>query len=75
MGIANELSSDVAAAVLARRPDTARAEAKELVEIVRDFHSAMRDRVCEERERRVAQLPRTEAPPPRANGQTASGNR
>lgn len=70
MGIANELSSDVAAAVLARRPG----ETKELVEIVRDFHSAMRDLVGEERRRRLSQLPPAE-PPNRASGQTASGGR
>ena len=56
MCIANELSSEVAAAVFERRPEAARAETKELVEIVRDFHSAMRDLVTEERRHRVAQL-------------------
>ena len=69
MGIDNELSSDVAAAVLARRPG----ETKELVEIVRDFHSAMRDLVCEERRHRVSQLPSTESSP-QASGHAASGN-
>lgn len=68
MGIANELSSDVAAAVLARRPG----ETKELVEIVRDFHSAMRDLVGEERRRRLSQLPEAESPQ-QAGGQAASG--
>ena len=72
MGIANELSSDVAAAVLARRPDAARAETKELVEIVRDFHSAMQDLVGEERRRRLSQLPPAE-PSHGAGGQAASG--
>lgn len=70
MGIANELSSDVAAAVLARRPDAA--ETKELVELVRDFHSAMRDLVGEERRRRLSQLPPAE-PSHRGSGQAASG--
>lgn len=69
MGIANELSSDVAAAVLARRPG----ETKELVEIVRDFHSTMRDLVGEERRRRLSQLPPTDSSP-QANGQAASGS-
>ena len=69
MGIANELSSDVAAAVLASRPG----ETKELVEIVRDFHSAMRDLMGEERRRRLSQLPPAE-PTNRASGQTASGS-
>jgi hypothetical protein len=72
MGIANELSSDVATAVLARRPDAARAETEELVEIVRDFHSAMRDLVGEERRRRLSQLPPAE-PSQSAGGQAASG--
>jgi hypothetical protein len=71
MGIANELSSDVAAAVLARRPDAA--ETKELVEIVRDFHSTMRGLVGEERRRRLSQLPPAE-PSPSAGSQTASGS-
>ena len=61
MGIANELSSEVAAAVFARRPETARAETEELVELVRDFHSAVRDLVSEERRRRVSQLPSAES--------------
>ena len=73
MGIANELSSDVAAAVLARRPDAAQAETKELVEIVRDFHSAMRDLVDEERRRRLSQLPPAESSNS-AGGQAASGS-
>ncbi len=73
MGIANELSSEVAAAVFTRKSDTARAETKELVEIVRDFHSEMRDLVSEERRRRVLQLPGAESAP-QASGQAASGS-
>ena len=69
MGIANELSGEVAAAVLARRPDAARAEAKELIEIVRDFHSAMRDLESEERSRRASQLLAAES-----STRAASGN-
>lgn len=68
MCIANELSSEVAAAVFERRPGTARAEAKELVEIVRDFHSAMRDLVSDERRRRVAQLPAADSASQAASG-------
>ncbi len=41
MGIANELSSDVAAALLARKDQQSQAETNDLIEIVRDFHSAM----------------------------------
>ncbi len=66
MGIANELSSEVAAAVFERRPETARAETQELVEIVRDFHSAMRDLVSEERRHRVAQLSAADSTAPQA---------
>ena len=68
MGLANELSSEVAAAVFERRPETARAETQELVEIVRDFHSAMRDLVSEERRRRVAQLTEADSAPRAASG-------
>lgn len=68
MGIANELSSEVAAAVFARRPETARGETKELVEILRDFHSTMRDLVSDERRRRVAQLPAADSAPQAASG-------
>jgi hypothetical protein len=73
MGIANELSSEVVAAVFAREARSARAETEELVEIVRDFHSAVRDLVSEERRRRVSQLPGAE-PLSRASGQAASGS-
>lgn len=69
MCIANELSSEVAAAVFARESDPARGETKELVEIVRDFHSEMRHLMSEERRRRVAHLSA-----PQASGQAASGS-
>lgn len=72
MGIANELSSEVAAAVLARRPETTRAGTEELVEIVRDFHSTMRALVSEERRRRVAQVSSAESAP-QGGGRAASG--
>jgi hypothetical protein len=71
MGIANELSTDVAAAVLARQDQPFQAGTKELVEIVRDFHSAMRDLRNEERRRRVYVSSSTE--PPQASSQAASG--
>lgn len=54
MGIANELSSDVAAAVLARKDHRVQAETNELVEIVRNFHSAMCDLMGEERRHRLS---------------------
>ena len=56
MGIANELSSDVVAAVLARKSDGGQVGTKELLEIVRNFHSALRDLTDEERRRRVLPL-------------------
>jgi hypothetical protein len=43
MGIPNELSSDVAAAVLARKDSQVQDGTLALIEIVRNFHSAMRD--------------------------------
>ena len=54
MGIANELSSDVAAALLARKDEQSQTETNELIEIVRDFHSAMRELKGEERRRRAS---------------------
>lgn len=72
MGIANELSSDVAAAVLARK-DQKQAGTSELVEIVRNFHDAMRDLTGEERRRRIYASSSSEST--QANTQAASGNR
>jgi hypothetical protein len=67
MGIANELSSDVVAAVLARKSDGGQVGTRELLEIVRNFHSALRDLTDEERRRRVLQ------PLDSASSQAASG--
>lgn len=53
MGIANELSSDVAAAVLSGEIERPQARTNQLIEIVRSFHSAMRDLTGEERRRRI----------------------
>lgn len=71
MGIPNELSSDVAAAVLARKDPQLQDGALALIEIVRNFHSAMRDLKIEERRRRLYAISPTE--PPQASSQTASG--
>lgn len=71
MGIANELSIDVAAAVLARKDQPLQAGTTELIEIVRNFHSAMRDLRGEERRRRPRASSSTESPP--ASSQAASG--
>lgn len=73
MGIANELSSDVAAAVLARKDRQPQAGTIELVEIVRNFHSAMRDLTGEERRRRLYSSSSSESAQP--NNHTASGSR
>jgi hypothetical protein len=71
MGIANELSSDVAAAVLARK-DQEQTGTNELVEIVRNFHDAMRDLTGEERRRRIYASSSTESA--KTNAQAASGH-
>jgi hypothetical protein len=71
MGIANELSSDVAAAVLARKGHE-QAGANELVEIVRNFHDAMRDLTGEERRRRI--YARSSSESAQVNAQAASNH-
>jgi hypothetical protein len=53
MGIANELSSDVAAAVLSHKAGQAQVERKDLIEIVRNFYSALRPLIAEERRQRL----------------------
>jgi hypothetical protein len=53
MAIANELSSDVAAAVLAHKEKGARAEIRDLVEIIRNFYSVLRPLTVEARRRRI----------------------
>ncbi|HEX8922145.1 MAG TPA: hypothetical protein VF766_11765 [Pyrinomonadaceae bacterium] len=70
MGIANELSTDVAAAVLARKDQPSQAGTKELIEIVRNFHSAMRDLRSEERRHARGSF---STDPPQAGSQAASG--
>jgi len=71
MGIANELSSDVAAAILVGKNRQVQAETKDLIEIVRNFHTAMRHLAGEERRRRIAASFSAESS--RVNRQTASG--
>ena len=55
MAIANELSSDVAAAVLAHNEAGVEDQTENLVEIVRGFHSALRHLTIEARRSRVHQ--------------------
>jgi hypothetical protein len=56
MAIANELSSDVAAAVLAHDEAGIAGKTENLVEIVRDFHSTLRHLTIEARRSRVHQI-------------------
>lgn len=53
MSIANELSSDVAAAVLARNETNLHTDAQGLVNILLDFHSTLRALMVEERRGRL----------------------
>jgi hypothetical protein len=71
MGIANELSSDVAAALLARKDEQSQTETNELIEIVRDFHSAMRELKGEERRRRASIISSVDLS--QSNNQATSG--
>ena len=72
MGIANELSSDVAAAVLSGEIERPQAGTNQLIEIVRSFHSAMRDLVGEERRRRIH--PGSSSDAAQANSRVAFGD-
>lgn len=69
MAIANELSSDVAAALLAHKENKGPSSEKELKELLLNFYSALRPLTTESRRRRV----RTSPPLP-SSGQAASGN-
>ncbi len=71
MGIANELSSDVAAAILGRSEHQVQEEKDDLVAIVRNFHTAMRHLAGEERRRRV--VASLSAKSTGVNSQAASG--
>lgn len=81
MSIANELSSDVAAAVLARsshsnsvdgtKPQT---DARELVDLLLDFHSVLRALTVEARRRRFLRVPLSNAEQSLPSKQAAAGN-
>ncbi len=73
MAIANELSSDVAAAVLTHKENQTQADSKALIEIVRNFYSALRPLTVDARRRRMRSLAFGEAPPP-PNTRAATGN-
>lgn len=53
MSIANELSSDVAAAVLARREDGSSQSVRDLVGVVEEVHATLRRLTAESRRRRA----------------------
>lgn len=74
MGIPNELSSDVATALLARKDPQAQAGTPALIEIVRNFHSAMRDLKSEERRRRRRFHKSSAAQQGQSSGRAASGS-
>ncbi len=73
MSIANELSSDVATAVLIHANDKVQSDPKKLIEIVRDFYAALRPLTKAARRRRIKPQASFEpsAPP---NSRAASGN-
>lgn len=60
MSIANELSSDVAAAVLARKNEETSIETSELKDVVLQVHTTLRHLTAEARKR--GQLSRSEGP-------------
>jgi len=73
MSIANELSSDVAAALLLARPATLTAPSQtDLTELVLSFHATLRQLTDEERRRRRALIRNT--PPPASNAAAAVNN-
>ncbi len=72
MSIANELSCDVAAAVLTRRGNHNQVKDQSLTEIVLEFHSTLRRLTGQERQRRRSQFVLIAPPPPNTNA--ASGN-
>ncbi|MGI9106865.1 MAG: hypothetical protein ACR2G4_11515 [Pyrinomonadaceae bacterium] len=72
MSIANELSCDVAAAVLTRRATPpATSDPVDLSQMVLAFHTTLRGLTGEDRKRRRAQV--LDAPPPASNT-SAAGN-
>ena len=70
MSIANELSCDVAAAVLARQTTPHAPSPTDLTEIVLAFHTTLRQLTGEDRKRRRAHA--NDAPPPVSNASAAS---
>jgi len=71
MAIANELSSDVAAAILTRESNKIQEDPKELAEIVRNFYSALRPLTTAARRRRKSGTSSSEPP---SNSRAATDN-
>ena len=63
MSIANELSSDVAAALLARQLTPTAPSQIDLTEVMLSFHATLRQLTDEERRRRRRALPPGTTPP------------
>lgn len=81
MSIANELSSDVAAAVLARSSSSSsgggaktQTDARKLVELLLDFHSVLRALTHEARRRRFLRAPLSNTEQPPSSKQSTAGN-
>jgi hypothetical protein len=73
MSIANELSCDVAAALLLARQTTPPAPSQtDLTELMLSFHATLRQLTGEDRKRRRALI--LDAPPPASNVATATNN-
>lgn len=68
MSIANELSSDVAAAVLTAKQDDSRQDSGELAEVVKEVHSTLRRLTAEARREN-----RARKASPGASSSTAAG--
>ena len=72
MSIANELSCDVAAALLARQATPLVPSQTDLTELMLSFHATLRQLTGQDRKRRRALI--LDAPPPDSNAATATNN-
>jgi hypothetical protein len=73
MSIANELISDVAAALFARKEEKADIETKGLTNIVLEVHTTLRRLMADARQHRRSQFFNTTATVPSPNARAASG--
>lgn len=74
MSIANELSCDLVAAMLAHKEGQTKTNGKALTEIVLEFHSTLRHLTGEERQRRRAQILFAPESTPPDKSKVASGD-